>query len=130
VKGRFIELIRYGIYGGITTAFNLLFFFILEKLGMYYILANILAHIIAVVVNYVLNKKFVFCTDSISKSDWRNEFLKFLGVRVISLIVDNVLFYMLIDGLKVPLYIGRIGLSMTIIMITFIVNKIYVFKRN
>lgn len=59
---KIVELFKYGIYGVITTIINLALFFGLEKIGVYYLAANTLSYIIAVVINYFLNKKYVFKT--------------------------------------------------------------------
>ena len=73
---------------------------------------------------------FVFHTKNQLKSDGKKEFLKFFLVRVISLALDNVLFYMLVDVFDFNVYFSRISLSIVIIWVTFLINKNYVFSQR
>jgi putative flippase GtrA len=126
----FIELLRYGIFGCITTGVNLGLFFILKKIGLYYLLANSISYCIAVIINYLFNYKFVFNKNGKQDKHWNwVEFAKFFAVRMVSLLVDNALFYFVVDILHVNIYIGRIALSIIVIIATFIVNKLFVFKQ-
>ena len=124
-----IQIIKYSFWGCITTAINLLLFFILEYVGVYYIVANTLAYFIAVVINYIFNQKFVFEVDTDSRTK-RIQLIKFILMRAVSLGVDNILFYFLVDIAKCSVYISRIGLSIGIILLTYIINKVFIFKEN
>lgn len=122
------ELIKYGFWGAVTTGINLLAFFILESMGIYYITANIVSYIFAVILNYILNKKFVFNSHTPYKN--RYQFLKFVIVRLGSLLIDNLLFYILVSVLHFNVNISKILLSLVIIIATFGVNKVFVFNRK
>lgn len=124
------ELIKYGVYGVFTTGINLILFVVFKEIGMYYLVANTVSYIIAVVINYVLNRKFVFKTAGNTKQQAKEEFLKFVGVRCASLVLDNILFYFVVDIMKINVYVGRIFLSIGIILCTFIINKVFVFKKR
>jgi len=126
----FVELIKYGISGVLTTVMNFALFVLLEKAGMHYIAANIAAYLVAAIMNYILNKRFVFRTEYYSGKTARREFLKFFGVKVFALAADSVLFYVLVGICRMNLYVGRIGLSMAVIMATFLLNKIFVFEKE
>lgn len=128
---RFWELIKYGFFGAITTGINLILFFILEYVGVHYIIANTIAYFIAVVINYVFNRNYVFEKETgASKSETTRQFIKFVIVRLASLLVDNSLFYILVDVLGINVYISRIGLSVGIIMATYVINKLFVFNKK
>lgn len=121
------ELVKYGFWGGVTTAINLLVFFGLEGLGMYYIIANVVSYIFAVFINYILNKKFVFNTTP-SENNGSKQLLKFFGVRLVALLIDNLLFYVLVSTLHYNVNFSRVFLSLAIIITTFGVNKSFVFN--
>ncbi|WP_440960893.1 GtrA family protein [Paenibacillus nitricinens] len=124
-----IEFIKYGFWGAVTTGINLLAFFWLESLGMYYIVANIVSYIFAVFVNYILNKKFVFKSDSSEYKDGK-QLIKFFIVRLVSLLIDNILFYLLVSALHYNVNFSRVFLSLAIIIATFGVNKLFVFNTK
>lgn len=127
---KIIEIIKYGFCGFVTTAINLILFWILEKVGLHYLVANVVSYIIAVLINYFLNKKFVFYTQGKTRCENCYEILKYFGVRLFSLLIDSTLFYIIVDTLKVNVYVGRIALSIAIIMMTFVINKVFVFRKG
>lgn len=127
LKRGIVELVKYGFWGAVTTALNLLTFFLLEGIGMYYITANVVSYIFAVIINYILNKKFVF--NSTSQRDSK-QFIKFIIVRLVSLLIDSSLFYLLVSVLNFNVNISRIFLSVAIIIATFGVNKFFVFTTK
>lgn len=141
MKQRVIELIKYGFFGGITTLINLGLFAWLDSLNiMHYVIANGLAYAVAVVINYVCNKFFVFNSENGSVPDKKEnavQFLKFIALRVVSLAVDSLLFFVLVELLEdaVTVNLGfittrliiRVLLSMVIIMATYVINKLFIF---
>ncbi|WP_076246533.1 GtrA family protein [Paenibacillus sp. FSL H8-0259] len=124
-----LEFVKYSFWGAISTGINLLAFFLLNNLGLYYIIANILSYIFAVFVNYILNKKFVFNNQS-SNNKESSQLLKFLAVRLIALLIDNILFYLLVSVLHYNVNISRIALSVLLIIATYGVNKFFVFNTK
>lgn len=144
MKAKIFELIKYGFWGGITTLINLALFAFLDSLSvMHYVLANGIAYAVAVVINYVFNKIFVFNSPEDKITDKREnaiQFIKFVIMRALSLLVDSVLFFILVELLedKIVIQIGfvttrlviRVVLSMAIIMATFILSKLFIFKAK
>ncbi|ULO08041.1 GtrA family protein [Paenibacillus sp. 19GGS1-52] len=120
------EFVKYSFWGAVTTGINLLLFFLLESLGLYYIIANIVSYIFAVFVNYILNRRFVFSNHSSENNG--KQFFKFFIVRLVSLLIDNSLFYLLVSTLHYNVNISRVVLSLGIIIATFGVNKFFVFS--
>ena len=122
------ELIRYLFFGAITDGINILLLKWFIDLGVYYILSNIISYFIAVVINYIFNKYYVFKSFEIKKTKIINEqFLKFVGMRIVSLILDNFLFYICVSILQ---YLSRIVLTIIIIALTFILNKFFIFVNK
>ena len=125
------ELIRYLFFGAITVRINILLLKLFIDLGVYYILSNIISYFIAVIINYIFNKYYVFKSFEIKKTKIINEqFLKFVGMRVVSLILDNFLFYICVSILQYPIYLSRIVLTIIIIALTFILNKFFIFVNK
>lgn len=122
----FIEIIRYGIAGLLTTGFNLLLFYILEHIGLYYLLANIISYYIAVILNYYANYIFVFQ----NKIQNKNGIVSFIILRSSSLIIDSLLLYLLVDLWEFNVIKSRIGLSFFIILINYIFCKKMIFNNT
>jgi putative flippase GtrA len=127
---QYYELLKYSIVGGITTLINLGLLYVFVEKGMNYILANTIAYIIAVIINYFFNVYFVFedKVENIKESLVR--FFKFCSVRVGSLVIDNILFYVCVSVLGGPLWPSRIILSVVIIVGTYVLNKVFVFIKK
>lgn len=124
-KTDYLELIRYSFWGGITTVFNLLMFYLLIILGVNYLVSNIVSYFIAVFVSYFFNKFFVF-----NKSENTvTNFMKYILVRCISVCVDTFLLYCAVDVCLLNVYFSKIVVSIAVILGTYIANKIFVFRE-
>lgn len=124
---KYIEIIKYAFWGGISTAINMILLFLMLRFtSIHYIVANSLAYFVAVIVNYVCNKIFVFE----SQNDVKKELLHFFIMRLISLGIDNACYYFAVDILGYNVYISRIVVSVIIISATYVVNKLIIFKKD
>ncbi len=125
---RLAQFIKYGFAGGISTAVNLLLFWILEGVGLYYIAANVVSYVFAVVLNYVMNRKFVFAQrgDYVKKEE-RRRLAKFMFIRLLNLLADNGLFYLCVSIFGMPVYPSRLGLTFAEIVVTYAAVKKMVF---
>ena len=130
MKRKLYELIRYSFAGGACTCVNLLLFVVMERMGMHYLLANTLSYIVAVVINYFLNSHLVFKSASKTRAETAKEFIKFVVVRFMSLGADNGLFYVAVDKLRLNVYASKIVISVVIVIATFVINRVIVFKRD
>lgn len=123
-----MEIFKYGISGVITTIINLYLLKIFIDFGMYYILANIISYIIGVIINYILNQKYVFSDSARGNTiEAKKQFIKFLIMRIISLIIDTLLFYVAVSIFNFPVYWSRLILTIVMILATFILNKWFIF---
>lgn len=127
---KYFELIKYCFFGGVTTLINLALLYVLVELGMNYIVANTIAYIIAVIVNYLFSVMFVFKEKAEGVKENIVQFGKFCSVRVGSLVIDNIMFYICVSILGAPLWPSRIILSVAIIVGTYLLNKIFVFIKK
>lgn len=121
------QAVKYGLFGAITTGINLVLFYILDKCGIYYLLANGIAYYIAVLVNYFFNYYFVFEHKKESVNTLVNKLMQFIGLRTVSFIVDSFIFFILVSVIRGDKYICRIGLSITIILINYLWSKKKIF---
>ena len=135
---KIIELFKYGFWGIITTCINLLLMYIFIKLGMQYIIANVVSYIIAVILSYYFNNNFVFQEKDSKKIKEKStgvvdrtaiiKQIKYYGVRVVSIIFDSCLLAFLHEICNINLVYSKAIDSIIVILITYIVNKRWVFK--
>ena len=129
MKQRILELLSYGIFGAVCICINLLFFALFLQLGMHYLLANTVSYAIAVVLNFLLNQKYVF-KDAGQPGMGKRRFIRFVLVRLLSLAADNALFYLAVEKLCLNRYFSKILITTGMIMATFVINKLFVFNQN
>lgn len=122
---KYLELMKYAFWGCVSTGINLgILFGLITFTDIHYIVANTVAYIIAVIVSYFCNRKFVFH----SRKKMTEEFAGFFLVRLVSLAFDNGCYYVLVDFMGLNVYVSRIFLSLFIIGGTYIINKLLIFK--
>ena len=113
---------------GVICLINLYLLKVFIDFGMYYILANIISYTISVVVNYILNQRYVFSYSARGNTlEAKKQFMKFIIMRILSLIIDTILFYVAISFFKFPIYWSRLVLTIVMILVTFVLNKWFIF---
>lgn len=121
------EFITYGFWGGISTALNLVLFYLMVQLGIPYLISNVISYALAVLFSYYVNSMFVF------KGSYSSEFIKqskFYTVRIVSILIDSAILVFLHEFLGWDLWISKIVDSSFIIGVTYIINKTWVFKSG
>ena len=90
-------------------------------------IANIISWIISVAFAYITNRVFVF------KSKARNimkEASSFVGSRVITLILDMLIMFIIVTLLHLNDKIGKIVSQIVVIIGNYIISKLFVFKQK
>lgn len=99
-------------------------------MGMYYVTSNILSYLLAVLLNFIVSKLYVFKTPI--KRDNQNlmkQGIRYFYARLVNLIVDNLLFYFCVTIVGFSIYPTRIALTLSGIVVMFAINKKWVFKN-
>ena len=119
------EVLSYLFFGGCTTLVNLLVFWLLRllKIGVY--ASNGIAWVVSVLFAFITNKLFVFE----SKGKILKQGVSFFVFRLISLVFDMGIMYLLIDVLNWNDLLSKIITNVFVIIINFIFSKIFIFKK-
>lgn len=121
-----IRFIKFGMVGVINTLVNWIIFFILNALGMYYILANIIAYILGTVNSYLWNTLWVFKYKDKSSTETT---IKFIILNLIGLGLNTGILYVLVDLCNLNKFIGLVITTAIVMIINYIVNKLWVFSK-
>ena len=90
-----IQFFRYCFSGGISAITDLILFFILNELiGIHYLIALTISFVIAVTVNYIMQRKITFRSEYKKK---HKQFTIFLSVQIIGLAFNGILMYWLVE---------------------------------
>ncbi|MEE0902291.1 MAG: GtrA family protein [Methanobrevibacter sp.] len=120
------ELILYVVFGALTTLVNIVIYYIFAKFfGINYLISNVIAWIISVLLAYVTNRIWVF--ESKNTNIIKELTLFFMG-RLFSGVVDTGLMYLFIDLLSIGDLISKIIIQIIVIISNYVISKIIVFK--
>lgn len=123
------EVIMYLVFGVLTTAVNIVSFFLLDKLGVNEYVNNTIAWVLAVIFAYITNKLWVFESKSWEKKVLLPEASSFFGARVLSYFVDMGVFYVMFDLLNINKMITKVFGNVIVIVMNYIISKLWVFKK-
>lgn len=120
-----VRFIKFSIVGVGNTIINWTIFFILNFCGVYYILSNVVAYIIAMINSYLWNSLWVFKYGGGLKI---NTSIKFFILNLIGLTVNTTSMYVLVDIFNFKKGIALIFASIIVVIMNYVINKMWVFK--
>ncbi len=123
------EIIKYLIFGILTTLVNILCFYILDKLNIDIYINNTTSWIVSVIFAFITNKLYVFESKSLDIKTIFKEGATFLGARIFSYFVDMGTIYLLFDGLRINKLISKVVSNIIVIIINYIFSK-FIFKKK
>ena len=125
-KEELIRIIKFVIVGCLNTALNWYLFYLLNSIGVYYIISTIIAYSISVVHSYIWNSKWVF--ESKSK-DKRKSSFKFIVLNLIGLLINSILMYVSVEIFSLEKMIGLIITTVIVMIINYVGNKLWTFSE-
>lgn len=128
---KYQEIINYVIVGGLTTVISMALFYgstwtFLDGNNAFQLqVANVISWVGAVAFAYVTNRVFVFKS---TNEDKLKEAIAFVSSRVLTLLLDMAVMFVLATLIKVDYNISKI-IAMVLVMIgNYVVSKVFVFK--
>ncbi|HBF6541297.1 TPA: GtrA family protein, partial [Clostridioides difficile] len=122
--------ILYLFFGTLTTFVNIIsYLFFTRVVSLNFIIANILAWILAVLFAYFTNKFFVFESKVIEIAFLFKEFLSFVSFRLFSGITEMLIMYIMIDLLFINDIIVKVFTNIIVIVLNYVFSKMIIFKK-
>ena len=129
IKYKFIIL--YGIFGVLTTVINIGVFGVLYSgLGVSNVISNVIAWVISVLFAFITNKLWVFESKNFNFKLFVKELGSFTVCRVATGVLDLVIMFVGVDLLKGPAIILKITSNIIVIILNYVMSKIFVFKKK
>jgi len=123
-----MQIIKFVIVGGIATIIDYIIFFILhELLKVPTLPSNITSFTISVIYNYIASVKWVF---DVKKDDPKKQFIIFLILSIIGLLINTAIVYVTIDILKWYSLICKVIATGIVMVFNFITRKIFLEKKT
>ena len=120
------RFIKFGLVGVLNTIINWILFILLNSMGVYYIISNIIAYSISTLNSYLWNSKWVFkyTGDNVNQTTF-----KFLTLNIIGLVLNTIILFLLVDIIKLPKIIALIIATGVVMILNYFINKLWVFKK-
>ena len=125
------EAINYLFWG--FAAFVLgtgLFYVFANIMGIYEQIANILSWVICVIFAYLTNRTFVFKSKVKGLKNIIMEFKDFVAARVLTLVMENAILFVMIDLLTLNNMIAKIVGQVVVIVSNYFLSKLWIFKNK
>ncbi len=143
---QFKELVKYLIFGVLTTVVSLVSFKIFDALlgQRLYLISNVLSWIFAVAFAFITNKLWVFRSKNTEKKVIFRELFSFVTARILSLLIEEGGLWLLIDVLKlgqmqpVKIFslsingnlIAKIIMQVVVVVSNYVFSKFFIFKKG
>lgn len=126
------SVIFYFVFGGITTALNVLIYLLCyDILQISNVISNLIAWFIAKVwIAFFTNKFFVFESKAASKKGVVGEFFSFMGCRVATGLLDLGIMFVAVDCLKQNGLFWKVVVNILVIILNYVTGKWIVFKKK
>ncbi len=125
------QFVKFGIVGVSNTLISYVVYVILVFLGVHYMQASIIGFLISVVNAYYWNNKYVFEKRENEERIWWKTFAKtFLSYAGTGLLLNNILLFLWVDGLKIHEMLGPIINLFITVPLNFILNKFWAYRKK
>lgn len=125
------EMLLYIAFGVMTTLINIGAFQLANgPFGWSWQAANIFAWVLAVIFAFFTNKLFVFRSKSFEPAVLLKEFTGFIGARLLSLGIDYLCMWLLIDVCGWNELLSKIADNIIVVIINYVLSKLIIFKKK
>ncbi|NMA51088.1 MAG: GtrA family protein [Mollicutes bacterium] len=119
------QILKFGLVGGIAFLIDFCIFAILVKIGIHYLIAQIISFFISLIFNYIASIKWVFN----AKKQTKKEALLFLFLAIIGLGINELLLYIGISILNIDTLLTKLISTMLVMIYNFITRKLIIEKK-
>lgn len=124
------EVIIYIIFGVLTTLINIGSFYIMASfMYIHEDIANFIAILLAILFAYITNRKWVFHTTAKGFKENFYEFLKFLGGRAVTMVIEWGGCFILFKT-PIPAIISKCAINVIVVILNFVISKFFTFKKK
>lgn len=125
------EAMNYLFWGGVAFVLSVVLFYIFANtMDLYEQIANTLSWIICVIFTYLTNRFFVFKSKTRGIRKIGKEFTEFITARILTLVMENTILFVMIDLLTVNNMIAKFIGQFVVIVSNYILSKLWIFKKE
>ena len=125
MKKDVIKFIKFGFVGILNTTITFVVYTLLVKLGVYYVIANVIGFCAGAANSYAINSRWVFA----SRKDIA-EAARFFTISGVCLAISSALIYFFVDVANFQKIVAQVFVIPVVMIINFVLNKLWVFGRE
>ena len=124
-------IILYGIFGVLTTLINIVSYSLFYSVfGVSNVISNIIAWVLSVLFAFITNKLWVFESKSFEFKLFVAEIGNFTLCRLATGVLDLGIMFVGVDLLKGPAIILKVVSNIIVIILNYVMSKVFVFKKK
>lgn len=128
---KYREILSYLFFGVLTTAVDWVIFFLLTShTAINHHVVNVLAWAAAVLFAFMTNKIWVYQSKTTGVVVVLGELIGFAGGRVLSLGVQELLFFLFVDMMNKDTRLVKIPISILVVIINYVLGKLIFARRT
>ena len=125
------EAISYLFWGFAAFVLGTVLFYVFANVwGLYEQIANVLSWVACVIFAYLTNRTFVFKSTVKGFKNVFIEFKDFITARVLTLVMENAILFVMIDLMTIDNMIAKIAGQVVVIVSNYFLSKLWIFKKK
>lgn len=128
---RYRGLILYGVFGVLTTAVNMVVYYLcFDVLTVPNLPSTAIAWFLSVLFAFITNKLWVFESKSFAKAVFFRELVSFFSCRIATGVLDMTIMYVAVDRLAQNEILWKLLSNIIVILLNYVASKVLIFKRK
>ena len=125
------HILRYIFYGGLATLVNLgVYYFLRLAFNIPITPANVVSVACAILFAYFTNSRFVFQSKAETFGERFQEFVKFVGARLSTMVIEVGGVWLMADVLHIHDFIAKLVIQFIVLALNYVFSKLLVFRKR
>ena len=125
------EVLLYLFFGGLTTVVSIGSFWVFnDVLHTNEHVANTVSWLLAVCFAFFTNRLWVFQATTSGAKEFGKQMARFYGGRIATFLAEEVIILVFITWLNFPALIVKIVAQIVVLLLNYVVSKLFVFRAN
>lgn len=126
-----LDFILYGIFGVLTTIVNIGSYWVFaDKMHIDVMISTVLAWILAVLIAYLTNRKWVFHSTAKGMHEIVKEIISFFSCRIATGIVDWLCMFIFVEKIGMDDMLIKTLANILVIILNYVASKLVIFKHD
>ncbi|RNI25598.1 GtrA family protein [Rufibacter latericius] len=123
---KFLQMIKFVLVGGVCVVFDMaIFILLIDFYHVNYMVANFSSTILAILLNYLISKVWVFKSGKYSS---KVEFIAFMFFSIAGLLINQGLVWLFVEKVMLEPKSGKFLAILLVAVFNFVTKKVFVFK--